>query len=311
MPRVYHKFFCGIGILPVGQAGILPAASQNQQTGSLSCASADSSAIVLRTRRSTKKFRNFFFSSAAFLLYKTALEEFIDSVSRQILPRPQQLRAAMRAWLGIAVLALIVPPASADPFPDAGPVVSGKIACLRFGRAAAPKHAPLAVKRAIWAANQLRSKPYRYGGGHKSFDDRGYDCSGTISYVLAAAGLISSPISSTEFRSYGERGAGKWITVYAREGHTFAVIAGLRLDTTPFDHYTGKWGLSRGKPFIGRRVVLMQDIRSGCSGGSETDARTHRTPKHSVRNARETRVLFRVSFGSAHASPRRFARISD
>ncbi len=138
-------------------------------------------------------------------------------------------------------MALIVPPASADPFPDAGPVVSGKIACLRFGRAAAPKHAPFAVKRAIWAANQLRSKPYRYGGGHKSFDDHGYDCSGTVSYVLGAAGLISTPMSSTEFRSYGERGAGKWITVYAREGHTFAVIAGLRLDTTPYDRYTGKW----------------------------------------------------------------------
>jgi hypothetical protein len=58
---------------------------------------------------------------------------------------------------------------------------------------------------------------------------------------LAAAGLITTPMSSTEFRSYGERGPGKWITIYAREGHTFAVIAGLRLDTTPFDHYTGKW----------------------------------------------------------------------
>jgi hypothetical protein len=99
--------------------------------------------------------------------YKTAPEEFIDSVSRQILPCAQQLRAAMRAWLGIAVLALIVPPASADLFSDAGPVVSGNVARLRFGRAAAPKHAPLAVKRAIWAANQLRSEPYRYGVGHK------------------------------------------------------------------------------------------------------------------------------------------------
>jgi len=138
-------------------------------------------------------------------------------------------------------LALIVAPASADLFPGSGPVVSGKTARLRFGRAAAPKNAPLQVKRAVWAANQLRSKPYRYGGGHKSFDDHGYDCSGTISYVLAAAGLIASPMSSTEFRSYGERGPSKWITVYAREGHTFAVIAGLRLDTTPFDHYSGKW----------------------------------------------------------------------
>jgi hypothetical protein len=161
-------------------------------------------------------------------LYKTAPEEFIDSASRQIL-------------LGIAVLIFIVPAASADLFPDAGPVVSGNVARLRFGHAAAPKHAPFAVKRAIWAANQLRSKPYRYGGGHKSFHDRAYDCSGTISYVLGAAGLISSPMSSTEFRSYGERGPGKWITIYARNGHTFAVIAGLRLDTTPYDRYTGKW----------------------------------------------------------------------
>jgi hypothetical protein len=136
---------------------------------------------------------------------------------------------------------LILPPASADLFPSSGPVVSGKVARLRFGKAAAPKNAPVSVKRAIWAANQLRSKPYRYGGGHKSFDDHGYDCSGTISYALAAAGLISTPMSSTEFRSYGDRGPGKWITVYAREGHTFAVIAGLRLDTTPFDRYTGKW----------------------------------------------------------------------
>jgi hypothetical protein len=142
---------------------------------------------------------------------------------------------------GIVVLALIVPSASADLFPDSGPVVSGKTARLRFGRAAAPKNAPLQVKRAVWAANQLRSKPYRYGGGHKSFDDHGYDCSGTISYVLGAAGLIASPLSSTEFRSYGKCGPGKWITIYAREGHTFAVIAGLRLDTTPFDRYTDKW----------------------------------------------------------------------
>lgn len=141
----------------------------------------------------------------------------------------------------MAVFISIAPLVSADLFPDSGPVTSGSLARLRFGRAAAPKHAPLAVKRAIWAANRLRSKPYRYGGGHKSFDDRGYDCSGTISYVLGAAGLIRSPMSSTEFCGYGARGPGKWITIYARDGHTFAVIAGLRLDTTPYDHYTGKW----------------------------------------------------------------------
>jgi len=89
-------------------------------------------------------------------------------------------------------LVFIIPPVSADLFPASGPVVSGKVARLRFGRAAAPKNAPLAVKRAIWAAYQLRSRLYRYGGGHKSFDDRGYDCSGTISYALGAAGETTS-----------------------------------------------------------------------------------------------------------------------
>src|SRR5919197_2453611 len=155
-------------------------------------------------------------------------EEFIYPVNRQIL-------------LAIVISGLILPPAAADLFPSSGPGVSGKSARLRFGKAAAPKSAPLSVKRAIWAANQLRHKRYRYGGGHKSFDDHAYDCSGTISYVLGAAGLISSPMSSTESRSYGDRGPGKRITIYARGGHTYAVIAGLRLDTTPYDRYTGKW----------------------------------------------------------------------
>ena len=172
--------------------------------------------------------RQFFLFIRHFPYVKTNPEELIYPVNRQIL-------------LAAVISGLILPPASADLFPSSGPVVSGKTARLRFGKAAAPKNAPVPVKRAIWAANQLRSKPYRYGGGHKSFNDRGYDCSGTISYVLAGAGLIGTTMSSTEFRSYGQRGPGKWITIYAREGHTFAVIAGLRLDTTPFDRYTGKW----------------------------------------------------------------------
>ncbi len=74
-------------------------------------------------------------------------------------------------------------------------------------------------------------------------------------------------MSSTEFRSYGERGPGKWITIYAREGHTFAVIAGLRLDTTPFDHYTGKWA-PVGTRLTARPVASMQGIRSGCNPAS-------------------------------------------
>ena len=169
----------------------------------------------------------FFFSSEHFFGYDRVPEEFICPVNRRIV-------------LGTAIFVLIVPAILADLFPFSGPVVSGNMARLRFGQAAAPKKAPFAVKRAIWAANQLRSKPYRYGGGHKSFDDRGYDCSGTVSFVLGAAGLIPSPMSSTDFRIYGQRGRGKWITIYAREGHTFAVIAGLRLDTTPYNS-SNRW----------------------------------------------------------------------
>lgn len=122
-----------------------------------------------------------------------------------------------------------------DGFPTSGPVVAGDRASLRGAVAAAPANAPLTVKRAIWAANQLRSKPYRYGGGHRSFNDSGYDCSGTVSYALGAAGAVPSPMSSSDFKRFGAKGRGKWITVYARNGHTFAVIAGLRLDTTAWN----------------------------------------------------------------------------
>jgi hypothetical protein len=123
----------------------------------------------------------------------------------------------------------------ANGFPTTGPTVPGTRAALLGNVAAAPAAAPLEVKRAIWAANQLRNKPYRYGGGHRSFHDNGYDCSGTVSYALGAAGLVKSPMPSSGFKKYGNRGRGKWITVYARKGHTFAVIAGLRLDTTPYN----------------------------------------------------------------------------
>lgn len=111
-------------------------------------------------------------------------------------------------------------------------MVSGSRAVLRNGVAYAPSRAPQSVKNAIWAANSLRRKPYVWGGGHGSFYDRGYDCSGTVSFALHGAGALQSPLPSSELMRYGERGRGRWITIYSRPGHTFAVIAGLRLDTT-------------------------------------------------------------------------------
>lgn len=126
-------------------------------------------------------------------------------------------------------------------FPTAGPTVPGMQARLSGRVAAAPELAPITVKRAIWAANDLRTKPYRFGGGHHSFSDNAYDCSGTVSYMLAGAGLIRAPMSSFDLRKFGESGRGRWITVYARNGHTFAIIAGLRLDTTPYKTSHDRW----------------------------------------------------------------------
>jgi len=112
------------------------------------------------------------------------------------------------------------------------PVVTGDRAVLRNGIAYAPARAPDGVKNAIWAVNTLRHKPYIWGGGHGSFSDYGYDCSGAVSFALHYAGLLATPLPSDELCRYGERGRGRWITIYSRPGHTFAVLAGLRLDTT-------------------------------------------------------------------------------
>lgn len=111
-------------------------------------------------------------------------------------------------------------------------MVAGKRAVLRGGIAHAPERAPDNVKNAIWAANTLRRKPYIWGGGHGSFHDNGYDCSGSVSYALHGAGVLAAPLPSSDLMRYGERGRGRWITIYSRPGHTFAVIAGLRFDTT-------------------------------------------------------------------------------
>jgi cell wall-associated NlpC family hydrolase len=100
------------------------------------------------------------------------------------------------------------------------------------GVAHAPAGAPRAVVRAIKAGNKLQDKPYLYGGGHRSFVDTAYDCSGTVSFALHGAKLLSSPLPSGSLMSWGVAGVGRWITVYANAGHTYMVIAGLRLDTS-------------------------------------------------------------------------------
>jgi len=115
----------------------------------------------------------------------------------------------------------------------------GRTALLKNGMAYAPKSAPTAVKRAIAAGNRLQGKPYKWGGGHANAHDTGYDCSGTVSYVLREAGLLKGSIPSRSYFSYGKKGEGKWITIYTRKGHVFMTIAGLRLDTGGPDNRSG------------------------------------------------------------------------
>jgi hypothetical protein len=105
----------------------------------------------------------------------------------------------------------------------------------RDGRAVAPDSAPDSVKAMIAAANRIRHHPYRWGGGHRDWNSRGYDCSGSLSYVLHAAGLLDYPLDSRGFMRWGGPGGASWVRIYANREHVFAVIAGLRWDTSYTD----------------------------------------------------------------------------
>ena len=121
----------------------------------------------------------------------------------------------------------------------AGPSGSGKSTMLRCINALEE------VVDAIAAANRITRKPYKWGGGHGRWRDRGYDCSGSVSYVLHAAGLLKRSRDSTGLMSYGKRGKGEWITVYAHGGHAYVVIAGLRFDTSGRGEEGPRWRLER------------------------------------------------------------------
>lgn len=111
----------------------------------------------------------------------------------------------------------------------------------RGGLAVAPLDAPPAVQAVIAAGNQIARLPYRYGGGHQTWNDTAYDCSASISYAFAAAGMISAPMVSGELATWGLPGPGRWITVFANAGHTFMYVAGLRFDTGGLSATGSRW----------------------------------------------------------------------
>jgi cell wall-associated NlpC family hydrolase len=103
---------------------------------------------------------------------------------------------------------------------------------LDNGVALPPLEAPPEVRAVIEAGNQIARTPYKWGGGHGKWQDTGYDCSGSVSYALAAAGLLSGPLASGPLMSWGRPGKGKWLTIYSNPGHVFMVVAGVRFDTS-------------------------------------------------------------------------------
>jgi hypothetical protein len=109
---------------------------------------------------------------------------------------------------------------------------TAKAKLLANGMLIPPKSAPARVKQVIAAANKIRSKPYVWGGGHARWWDRGYDCSGAVSFALHGGRFLESPLPSGPMMKWGEEGEGRWITVYANGGHAYAVIAGFRWDTS-------------------------------------------------------------------------------
>jgi peptidoglycan hydrolase-like protein with peptidoglycan-binding domain len=133
---------------------------------------------------------------------------------------------------------------AATPAPATQPVAlaPGDMAQIGSdGLAIAPASAPDPVKAMIAAGNQIAKMPYRYGGGHASFTDTGYDCSGSVSYALHGAGLLAQALPSGSFVTWGDPGPGQWVTLYAKASHMYAVIGGLRFDTSGRANNGTRW----------------------------------------------------------------------
>ncbi|HET8861797.1 MAG TPA: hypothetical protein VFM94_00930 [Solirubrobacterales bacterium] len=150
-----------------------------------------------------------------------------------------KLKAGLVAIAALAILALAPSGASAScegggltPAETDMCTPTPKARLLANGMLIPPKSAPPRVKAVIAAANRIRTKPYIFGGGHARWWDKGYDCSGSVSYALHGGKFLESPLPSGPMERWGLEGEGRWITVYANSGHAYAVIAGYRWDTS-------------------------------------------------------------------------------
>lgn len=125
--------------------------------------------------------------------------------------------------------------------PTGDSAISNAEVINKAGVALPPIEAPYEVERIIQAGNQIARTPYLWGGGHGKWLDKGYDCSGSVSYALASAGLLSGPLDSGRLMNWGKPGKGKWITIYANAGHVFMFVAGIRFDTSGTRTTGSRW----------------------------------------------------------------------
>jgi cell wall-associated NlpC family hydrolase len=117
----------------------------------------------------------------------------------------------------------------------------GRATLTPQGLAVPPPDAPPVIQQLIQAGNEIAHLPYRFGGGHGTFIDNAYDCSGSLSFVFAAAGILNTTVTSGQLMSMGLPGRGKWITIFANAGHTFMYVAGLRFDTVALAETGTRW----------------------------------------------------------------------
>ena len=147
-------------------------------------------------------------------------------------PSDAEVRAQLRELYGQA--------GGADP-------ADARSVALSDGLASAPPDAPERLQRIVAAANQVARLPYVYGGGHGRggpeglWVDSAYDCSGSVSFALANAGYLDSPLDSTGLAHFGKPGRGKWVTIYANAGHAFMVVGGARFDTVGLRQSGSRW----------------------------------------------------------------------
>ena len=171
-------------------------------------------ALVPSTASASKKKR----ASASCAPTATPLNGGTSPTARASRVRSGGIALTTKSSTQVKVRAASVTPADCDP--------PGK-ARLVNGRAIAPPDAPPRVKRVIAWANRIRTKPYIYGGGHRRFFDRGYDCSGAVSFGLRGGRFVRSPMPSSGYFRWGQPGEGRWITVYTHAGHAYMVVAAL------------------------------------------------------------------------------------